>query len=213
MTLYTTLVYGILYLTIFAYPYTYLYTRHLPPGPASLPFLSLLTGILLAALLMGLGTYLRFHRTGPAAAVLPPEARLPPMMAGSLLLAAGLFTFAWTSSPLISLWPSIIAGGLIGSGFLLVFGCGIVYLVDVYPDLANSALAANTFVRSLCAAAFPLFCKPLYERLGVGWATSVFGVLCVVMVPAPVLFWAYGERMRGWSRFAVEKRGEEVVGV
>jgi hypothetical protein len=49
----------------------------------------------------------------------------------------------------------------------MVFMPAVVYLVDVYLFDANSALAANAFVRAIVAAAFPLFATYMYEALGV----------------------------------------------
>ena len=66
---------------------------------------------------------------------------------------------------------------------------------------AASAIAANTFVRSLFGAAFPMFATAMYRRLGVAWATSLLGFLTVAMAPVPLLFFFYGERVRGWSRY------------
>jgi MFS transporter, DHA1 family, multidrug resistance protein len=74
----------------------------------------------------------------------------------------------------------------------MVFMPAVIYLVDVYLFDANSALAANAFVRSFVAAAFPLFSTYMYESLGVQWASSLLGFLCLALVPAPLLFYKYG---------------------
>ena len=80
----------------------------------------------------------------------------------------------------------------------------VIYLVDVYLFDANSALAANACVRSFVAAAFPLFATSMYTKLGVQWATALLGFLCLALVPAPILFYIYGKKIRGWSRFAFD---------
>jgi hypothetical protein len=46
---------------------------------------------------------------------------------------------------------------LVGTGMFLTFSGIFTFLVDAYPAYAASALAANTFVRCMFAAAFPLF--------------------------------------------------------
>ena len=54
----------------------------------------------------------------------------------------------------------------IGLGFFTIFQSAINYLVDTYLMVAASALAANMFMRSILAAAFPLFasyCKYLWD--------------------------------------------------
>lgn len=87
---------------------------------------------------------------------------------------------------------------------MMVFMSAIIYLVDVYLLSANSAVASNTVVRSALAAVFPLFATPMYEKLGVQWATSLLGFLCLATVRAPLLFYKYGKRIRSWSKFAYD---------
>ena len=70
---------------------------------------------------------------------------------------------------------------------------------------ANSALAANTFVRSLAGAGFPLFATPMYHKLGVPWATSLLGFLGVAMIPMPILFYIFGKKIRDMSKFSPAK--------
>jgi len=43
-----------------------------------------------------------------------------------------------------------------------------------------SAVAANGIARYGMGAIFPLFTFQMYERLGVGWATSLLGFIAVV---------------------------------
>ena len=83
--------------------------------------------------------------------------------------------------------------------------CGLVYLVDVYLLHANSALAICAFTRALFAAGFPMFSTYMYENLGVDWATSLIGFLCLALVPFPLIFLRYGKTSRGWSRFAADR--------
>lgn len=78
----------------------------------------------------------------------------------------------------------------------------IIYLIDVYLFDANSAIAANTFIRSLVAAVFPLFAPYMYSGLGTQWATSILGFLCVTLIPATLVIYKYGAKIRSWSKFA-----------
>jgi hypothetical protein len=42
----------------------------------------------------------------------------------------------------------------------------------------------------------------MYEKLGDQWATSLLAFLMVAMMPFPYIFFKYGKRIRGKSRFA-----------
>lgn len=201
--MYNSLVYGIVYLTLFAYPYSFGNVRHWRSTHATLPFLALLVGFLAGTIINSLifnpWWKRRFVRNGNKAC---PEDRLLPMFVGALLLPSGLFWFAWTSSPTLNYWPQVISGAAIGIAIVFIFVSSISYLVDVYLLNANSALAANAFVRALFGAAFPLFAQYMYGKLGVAWATSVLGFLAAAMIPFPFLFWFMGKRIRSWSKFS-----------
>lgn len=94
------------------------------------------------------------------------------------------------------------AGILIGCGIYIIFVQCFGYIIDVYPSMANSALASNTFVRSLFGAGFPLFAPAMYHNLGIAWASSLLAFVSILMVPVPIGFYLYGERVRGWSKSA-----------
>jgi hypothetical protein len=75
------------------------------------------------------------------------------------------------------------------------------YLIDAFTVHAASALAANTVLRSLLGALLPLAGPAMYEALGLGWGNSLLGFIALAMVPIPILFWRYGERLRTNKRF------------
>jgi DHA1 family multidrug resistance protein-like MFS transporter len=79
------------------------------------------------------------------------------MIIGGFLFPAGMFWFAWTSSPNITWVPQVVSGVFIGAGVLMIFLQGLNYIIDVYTMYANSAIAGNTFLRSGFGAGFPLF--------------------------------------------------------
>lgn len=205
MTVYSSFVYSILYLIFEAYPYSFQIVRGWESGIASLPFLGILGGILICCVFIAVDTKTRFQRelTRSNKLVLP-EARLPPMIVGSFLLPIGLFWFAWTSSPTITWVPQVLSGILIGCGIFLVFLPSQIYIIDVYLLNANSALAATACARALMAAGFPLFATYMYERLGVAWATSLLGFICIAMIPFPILFYIYGEKLRARGKYTFD---------
>ncbi|KAI0386742.1 major facilitator superfamily domain-containing protein [Hypomontagnella monticulosa] len=131
-----------------------------------------------------------------------PEHRLPSAVFGAIIVPIGLFLFAWTSYPTIHWIVPIIGSLLFGIGNILVFIGIFTFLVDAYPEYAASALAANSFVRCLFAAIFPLFGTQMYERLGFQWASSLMAFLTLAMMPFPYIFFKYGKSIRSRSRFA-----------
>jgi DHA1 family multidrug resistance protein-like MFS transporter len=70
-----------------------------------------------------------------------------------------------------------------------------------YPSAA-SAIAANTFLRSLAGAGFPLFSQYMFQALGVNWAGTLLGCVALVLVPIPIVFYVYGAKIREKSAFA-----------
>ena len=81
---------------------------------------------------------------------------------------------------------------------------GLNYIVDVYKVNANSAIAANTMVRSVMAAGLSIAAERMYKALGVQWATTLLACVASGLGVGPVLFWRFGEKLRGKSRFKEE---------
>lgn len=206
VALYASFVYGILYACLAAFPVEFQETRGWNPLIGALPFLALLTGILLGAVANVLNQrfYIKRFNANNHRAV--PEARLPPMMLGSLSFCGGLFVFAWTSPASIHWIGPCIGAGLVGLGFFTIFQAALNYLIDTFQRYSASAVAANTFLRSALAGAFPLLIRPLLHTVGIPWGMSVFALFSVLLIPIPYLFFVFGKgiRARGvWSRESV----------
>lgn len=67
---------------------------------------------------------------------------------------------------------------------------------------AASALAGNTFFRSLAGAGFPLFATYMFDGMGIEWASTVLGCVAAALIPIPVIFYLYGGKIRQRSSFA-----------
>ncbi|KAL4988356.1 major facilitator superfamily domain-containing protein [Aspergillus falconensis] len=203
ITLYLALVYGILYLFFEAYPVSFQEERGWTnEGIAGLPFIGIMLGVLCGVALIVWQTKTRFaHKLAKHGRVIPEE-RLVPMMVASVLLPGGLFWFGWTSSPNVHWLAQVAAGVPIGAGILVIFMQGLNYIIDVYLMFANSAIAANTLIRSSLGGAFPLFATQMYHKLGVPWASSLLGFITVAMIPIPVVFYIYGKKIRALSKFS-----------
>jgi multidrug resistance protein len=206
IALYASFVYGILYAQLASFPIEFQEVRGWGQVVGALPFLAMLIGIFIggALNLFNQKYYIKHFRANGNRAV--PEARLPPMMIGSVVFAAGLFIFAWTSDKKIFWLAPCIGIALVGMGFFTIFQAALNYLVDTFQTYAASAVAANTLLRSIFAAAFPLFITPMLHNLGIGWGVSIFGFIAIGMIPIPYLFFIYGKRIRArgvWSRESI----------
>jgi MFS family permease len=171
------------------------------PTQAGLPLLSILIGCILGGALISFTINSRLSpnpKEGRA-----QETRLILMMVGAVCLPTGIMWFAWTSSPSQhpNPWPQIIAGVPIGLGIILINMQGLNYIVDCYGINANSAVAANTFMRSMTASAFPVLATSIYTKLGVPWATTILAGFALVLAPVPLLFYYFGENIRARSKW------------
>jgi DHA1 family multidrug resistance protein-like MFS transporter len=52
------------------------------------------------------------------------------------------------------------------------------------------------------AASFPLFSRQMFNNMGIQWAATLLGCVATALVPIPVIFYLYGNRLRMKSRFA-----------
>ena len=202
IALYASFVYALLYLTLEVFPIVFLQNRGYGLVVSTLPFLGLFVGVLFAVVinLANQPRYIRIVNDNKGKAV--PEARLMPMIIGGFLFAIGLFWFGWTAAPQHHWILPVIATAFIGAGFNVIFQQCINFLVDTYSPLyAASAVSANTFLRSILAASFPLVARPMFDNLGVGPAMSVLGGIACLALPVPLIFMKYGLKLRKMSKF------------
>lgn len=204
LSLYMAIIYGTLYMMFAAFPIVYQLGRGWNQGIGGLAFLGIMVGMLIAVLYT-LWDNKRYIKTQEAHdGFAPPEARLPPTLIASIAIPIGLFWFAWTNYPSIHWMASIAAGVPFGFGMVLVFLGIMNYLIDAYTIFAASVLAANSVLRSLFGAAFPLFTSYMYQNLGIHWASSIPAFLALACVPFPFLFYKYGAAVRTRCKFAAQ---------
>ena len=201
IALYGSFVYGILYANLASFPIIFEEERGWNQLVGTLPFLGILVGILCGAATNVIAQKYYNQRLALNHNRPVPEARLPPMMIGGVFLAAGLFITAWTSSKNIHWIGPVIGTVLFGLGFFTIFQTALSYLIDTFQRYAASAMAANTFLRSSFAVAFPLFINPMYQKLGIPWATTVFACFAVALIPIPFIFYFYGKQIRSRGKY------------
>ena len=204
IALYASFIYSLLYMSLEIVPLIFTNLRGWGPIVSTLPFLAIFVGIL-AALAINLGNIPYYSRAVDKAGGKPaPDARLPPMFLGTIFFCAGLFWIGWTADPKYSWVLPVFGLGFLGAGFNSSFQQCINYLVDSYTLYAASAVAANTFLRSLMAAGLPFAVRPMFEALGAAKSLSILGALAGAAIPMPILFKIYGKKLRSLSKFAQE---------
>jgi MFS family permease len=204
LSLYMAIVYGTLYMMFAAFPIVYQQSRGWNQGVSGLAFLGIMVGMLIAVVYT-LWDNKRYIKTSDKHnGFAPPEARLPPCLIAAIAIPVGLFWFAWTNYTSIHFMASIAAGVPFGFGMVLVFLGIMNYLIDAYTIFAASVLAANSVLRSLFGAVFPLFTTYMYQNLGIHWASSVPAFLALACVPFPFLFYKYGPAIRTRCKFAAQ---------
>ncbi|RFU34773.1 hypothetical protein B7463_g1525, partial [Scytalidium lignicola] len=204
LSIYMAIIYGTLYMMFSGFPIVYQQGRGWSAGVGGLAFLGVAGGMMIAVLyaIWDNKRYIKVANAHNGAA--PPEARMPPSIVGSIALPIGLFWFAWTNYQSVHWIVSILGGVPFGFGMTIVFLSIMNYLIDAYVIYAASVLAANSVLRSLFGAAFPLFTSQMYKNLGVHWASSVPAFLALACVPCPILFYKYGKAIRMKCKYAAE---------
>ncbi|OXV06889.1 hypothetical protein Egran_05344 [Elaphomyces granulatus] len=186
-SIYTAFNFAVLFIFFEAFPIVFMGVYGFSLGECGLSFMGITVGCLLSVAVSNIVDRLTHFKklqqkiAAGGEASLPPEQRLHNAMIGSLLLPIGLFWFAWTARHDNS---------------------SALYLVEVYGPLNGaSAIAANGLLRYALGGSFPLFAVQMYQRLGIGWATSLLGFITVSLLPVPWLFFLWGPRIRERSKF------------
>lgn len=91
----------------------------------------------------------------------------------------------------------IQAGIPFGLGSARVITYANNYLAQACGIYAASVLAGNNILRSVTGAELTLTRLRMYTRSGLHWGSTVLGVVEVVCVGIPVVFWLGDDRLRG----------------
>lgn len=206
LAIWVSFVYGTLYLYFAAYPLVFQADRPkgygMGAGIGDLPFLGIGAGMVVGTCIAFITDRQYIRRMDSSKEAISPEARLPPACVGAVCLPISLALFAATSDPSIHWIAPTLACIPFGIGLVLIFVSVISYLIDTYGIYCASALGANAVLRSLFAAAFPMFATKMYEALGQRWATGVLAFFALACLPLPFVFYRYGAAIRRKSRFA-----------
>lgn len=204
ISIYMAILYGTLYMLFGAFPIVFEQNRGWSQGIGGLAFSGVAVGMICGVLysIFDNKRYARIEAEHNGEA--PPEARLPPAAVGAVAIPIGMFWFAWTNYPSIHWIVCIIACVPFGFGMVLVFLACMNYLIDAYTIYAASVLAANSVLRSLFGAAFPLFTVQMFNKLGIHWASTIPAFLALICAPFPFVFYKYGESIRMKCKYAAQ---------
>lgn len=227
-SIYVAFIFAVLFGFFEAYPIIYSGVYGMSSGVSSLPFLGIGIGLWLGALFYivvdrkilfpkappgtpelenstsNRTTPYRGERDPKTNELLPvvPERFLLGCKCGAVALPVALFWQAWTARPDVH-WMSPVAAGVpFGFGLINIFFSVIIYFTQCFPPLmVASALAANSLLRYVVCSVFPLFTVQMYENLKVKWASTLFALICVAMLPIPWIFERWGSKIRRRSQF------------
>ncbi|CCH43374.1 putative polyamine transporter [Wickerhamomyces ciferrii] len=212
ITLYMSVIYGLLYMFFFAYPVVYMEGKGWSAGKTGLMFIPIAVGVIFATVIapfFNTDYNKRAQKFKDRGELPPAELRLIPMMIGCWLVPVGLFAFAWSSYPHVSWAGPCFSGFACGWGFNQLYNPANNYIVDSYQHYAASGLAAKTFLRSMWGAVVPLFTIQMYHRLGYEWASSLLAFISLACCAIPYFFYFFGKRVRARSKYAYSPEAEQ----
>ena len=178
------------------------------PGLTFTIFVAMILGILTSVILVPIvyaqttRQLARSHDPGNGAH-LNRESRLLFAMYGAPFITIGLFWMAWADYASISIWSPIVASGVVGFGIVSVFMSAYMYIIDSYEVYAASALTFVALARYLAAGGMVVLGVPMYRNLGTHWTLTVLGVISLVVLPIPYVFYRWGAVLRGRSKYVV----------
>lgn len=197
LSTYLAFTYGLLYLLFTTIPTVFIESYHWDPELTGLAYIGLgfgfVTSIMVVAKISDV-TVVRMTKANNG--VFEPEMRLPACIFFACFIPITFFWYGWAADkgvhwivPIIGLLP-------FGFGMMGIFIPVQTYIIDAFPTFAASGVAALTIVRSLFGAFLPLAGPKMYAALGLGWGNSVLGFIAIAMIPAPLLIFKFGGRIR-----------------
>ena len=133
-----------------------------------------------------------------------PEARLYVSIFGSFFgITGGMLVYGWSSYPFVHWIVPTLGLTMVGFGIQTVTSAVVDYVEDAYAasDYAASAISAVSAVENIFAGLLPLASSRMYTELGFHWASSLLGIMALVMSFAPLLFVWKGKWFRKRSPF------------
>ncbi|OCL08293.1 MFS general substrate transporter [Glonium stellatum] len=206
MSLFTSISYGILYLLFTTITFVFEEHYHFSSGTVGLTYIGTGVGMIIALGFLGTLSDRVIKKQQAKGAPLKPEHRLPMFLTvpGGVCMPIGLFMYGWSADKHAHWIVPIIGTAFVGVGLLTCMMTIQTYLVDAFTLHAASAMAANTVLRSIFGGLLPLAGLSMYDKLGLGWGNSLLGFIGIAIIPVPIIFKIYGERIRTSPRFQLK---------
>lgn len=92
---------------------------------------------------------------------------------------------------------------MVGFGIMIVVGAVADYVTDAYAEsgVAGSAISAVAAGEDVVAGLLPLATQSMYRNLGFQWASTLLGLIALIISFAPVVFIWKGQQIRERSPF------------
>ncbi|GME46663.1 putative mfs multidrug protein [Neofusicoccum parvum] len=200
MAMYAAIIYGLMYLLFTTFTFVFEGAYGFGSGTVGLTFLGIGVGMFFGVVYTGIMSDRVIKQAIARGEELKPEHRLPLwlVLPPAILLPIGLFVYGWTThyAEHVHWIVPIIGTGFFGFGLISLMSCNQTYLVDAFTSHAASVMAAVTLMRSLFGAFLPLAGLDMYDALGLGWGNSLLAFIALAMIPVPIVFSLFGERIR-----------------
>lgn len=199
---YLAVIYAVFYMYFQVYSIIFKGIYGMSPGIAGLMFLPIGLGACFSQVVFYLFDCRFVHSQAAGKAWTRREGgrRLPLACAGGPLMALSMIWLGWTAKATIPWVVPFSSGFLFGLGDLLIFSALLNYLADSYGIFAASAMAASSSTRSIFGAVLPFASYPMYDSLGVEWATTLLGCLTLLLSCIPFIFLRYSATIYSKSK-------------
>lgn len=199
---YTGFTLAIVYMFFVAIPYTFQKVYGFTLLQTGMSFLGLVVGMVFSS---AIGPYFvdkRIVYLTETNGEYLPEYRFYSIKIGVFIVPVGLLIMGWTAYSHVHWIVPIIGSGIYGFGTIFVFNGIFGYTVDAYRLYSASAMAINSFVRSIMAGVFPLFGLQMYSKITVHWANTLLAGLGILLIPVAFWFAKHGKTLRSQSPYA-----------
>jgi DHA1 family multidrug resistance protein-like MFS transporter len=177
LSIYMAFIYGLLYLFLTAYPLVFQGVHHMNLGVGGLPFFGMITGQLIAGLVIFIRQPAYQKKLAANNDVPIPEWRLPEIIAGGVFFAIGIFWFGWTGYKEDIHWiVPTLSGIFIGFGLLSIFLQALNYLVDAYLMVCASQ-SISLYLLTSERGTSSIVQAPLLETM---WLSTVRSILLLI---------------------------------